>query len=897
MSWWSKLVRTIRPGRHNEEIEEELAYHLAMKERDGVDTRTARLRLGNPLRWKEETRAQGILTWLESLARDVRYGWRQLRRTPTVTLVVVLTLALGIGANSAIFSLVDAALLKRLPVKDAGSLRLIEWANHGFPDTLCTMITGETEGDRTQMQGSSIAPRIYRELARQQSGFSSLIGFSDGGPVSATVKGRPAERLNLQYVSVNFFQGLGVSPHIGRTFLEDEDRVGHAGVVLISDRLWRSHFGGREDVLGQVLRVNNVPVQIIGVAPRGFFGVKIGGWEDLYAPLAAEPTLSPQARLDPAFGATDSYWWVRMLGRVKPAAGESQAIQQLSALFQRFVVPEGLSIGKDKVPKLIAFNGGRGLNALDAGKTQALWIMVLLAGLILLIICANIGNLLLARTVARRRESAVRLALGAPRHRLFRQHFVESLTLAMIGGVAGSLLSYCLTRAIQYAMQADLRVGDFDLSVDIRILLFTLLVSFATALLFGLAPAWQLTATTVHDALKASSRTVTPGRLTLPRLLVMLQIGLSFTVLLAAGLLDRSLAKLKAVNLGFNSNNLVYVSLDPWSAGYNPQQVHEYTEHLRPLLAEIPGVIRLAIIEERPLSGAANASPVNAQGEPASEAASHVVMINGVSDGLFETLGIPLSAGRLFQASDMKPESDSVIVDENFAKTFYPHQNPIGQQFGKLRRIVGVVKNSRYNSLRDAALPTVFLPDDVTSRPGWPVTFAIRSGVDARYLAPAIRKIAAGIDPAVPVTEIKSQTALIDNLLLFERLLSLLSSAFGALALLLSAIGLIGLLAYTVARRTNEIGVRMAVGASRGDVIQLVLKDSLLLVVAGIAIGLPGAFFLGKYLKHVLFDLQVTDPATALLSLAVLVAIAGIASWIPAWRAARIDPMGALREE
>ncbi len=904
MSWWSKLVRTVRPGHHNEEIEEELAYHLAMKEREGLDARTARLRLGNPARLKEETRAQGIITWLESALRDVSYGCRQLLRTPTVTLVVVLTLALGIGANSAIFSLVDAALLKTLPVKDAASLRLIEWTtNYGWPETLCNSLTGDTSGNPiSKIRGSSIAPRIYRELARQQSGFGSLIGFSDGDVVAVSIEGRPAEQLSLQYVSANFFQGLGVAPRLGRTFSAEEDRVGQAALVVISDRLWRSHFGARASVLGQVLRVNNVPVQIIGVAPHGFFGVKIGVWEDLYAPLAAQVALSPRVRLDRSLGEADNYWWVRMLARANLGVGEPQAIQQLSTLFQRLAAPEGLHIEKVKIPQLIASDGERGFDPMDTDHRRALWIIMLLVGLILLIVCANVANLLLARSLARRRESAVCLALGAARLRLLRQYLIESLTLAAIGGLAGLCLSYVLAQAIQSFVETDLHIGEFDLAVDARMLVFTLLVSLATALLFGLAPAWQLTRATVHDALKANSRNLTSGRLALPRLLVAIQIGVSFIILIAAGLLGRSLTKLKTVNIGFNRENLVYASFDPWSAGYGPDQVHQYAERLGLRLQRIPGISRLGMIEERPLSGGANATPINIPGTPYKHDAASLALVNHVGNGLFETLGIPLLAGRVFDNGDMRSESDSVVVDELFVRTFYPHRNPVGQQFGtgpkptKQFRIIGIVRNSRYYDLRKAE-PIMFQPLFAGDRPGWPITFAIRSATDTRQLGPDIRKIAAEIDPSVPVTEIKTQTALIDDRLLFERLLSLLSEAFGTLALVLSAIGLTGLLAYTVARRTNEIGLRMAIGASRKDVIRLVLKDSLLLVVAGVAVGLPGAVFLGRYLKHALFDLPATDPATAGFALAVLVGIAAIASWIPAWRAARIDPMGALREE
>src|SRR6185437_8755191 len=337
MSLWSRLSRTFRSETHTQEIEEELQYHLAMKEQEGCDPRAARVRFGNPSRLKEDTRAQGILVWLESLLRDVRYGLRQLRRAPILTLVVVFSLALGIGANSAIFSLVDAALLKPLPVRNPQSLRLIEWStSQGWPGDLCHMLTGDTSGTHNgPLRGSSIAPRIYRELAARQQGFASLIGFSDPDDAGVAFGPGPAEQFQLEYVSANFFRGLSVSPGLGRAFSAADDRIGQPPLVVISDRLWRSRFASREDVLGRTLRINNVPVQIIGVAPRGFFGVRIGEWVDLYAPLSAQWALSPRVKLDPLLREGDTYWWVRLMGRLKPGVDEQQAIRQVSVLFQR----------------------------------------------------------------------------------------------------------------------------------------------------------------------------------------------------------------------------------------------------------------------------------------------------------------------------------------------------------------------------------------------------------------------------------------------------------------------------------------------------------------------------------------------------------------------------------
>ncbi|HLH01521.1 MAG TPA: ABC transporter permease [Bryobacteraceae bacterium] len=905
MSLWSRLRRTFRPEQHSREIEEELAYHLAMKEQDAAGARAARVRFGNRTKLREETRAQDVLMWLESLTRDVRYGLRQIGRNRGLSAVVILSLALGIGANSAIFSIVDAALLKPLPVKDPQTLRAIWWKNHGWPDPLCTMMNGDSEGDfNTAMRGSSVSVRAYHELAKEPGGFTAIVGAGDPGKVSVTSGRRPAERFSLQYVSANFFRELGVEPRLGRSFRDSEDRSGAAPVVVISDRFWRGYFGGRTDVLGQVLRVNNVPVEVIGVAPEHFFGVQVGEWVDLYAPLSAQVLLDPRDRLNADLGEKDTYWWVRLIGRLAPGMSEAQAVGMLSARFQHAVAPAGIRVDQKKVPKLFSLPGARGFAAFGGDDGRALWVLLLLVGLVLLIVCANVANLLLSRAVARQRESAVCLALGAARFRLLRQYLIESMLLAFAGGALGLLLSRVLADGVHSFIRANLGIGGFDLHTDWRILLFTMLVSVLTALLFGSAPALQLMRASINDVLKAGSRTVLSGRLRLPRMLVAIEVALGFVVLAGAGLLTRSLVNLEHVDIGFDRQNLIYVSIDPWAAGYQSGQVKQYVERLRAQVAELPGVRRVAIIQSRPFSGSMNMTTVNAPGLPFARDQEHSALLNMVSDGLFETMGIPLIAGTTFKPADLKPDSGAVIVDEQFAKHFFPGRNPIGQRFGESGpaldpkfRIVGVVKNNRYNSLRESARPTFYQPLSVGMNPGAQINLVLRTGLPESKIAPEIYRAAAQVDRAVPVTEIKTQNALIDHLLLMERLLSILSAAFGALALLLCAIGLAGLLAYTVARRTNEIGVRMALGASARQVIGFVVRQCFGLVVLGVVIGVPGAFLLGRALRNSLFGLTAADPVSLGLSLAALLVCAGLAAWLPSLRAARIDPMSALREE
>ncbi len=902
-SWFGSRAREHDLQR---ELRSDLESEAAEQEAKGLPPDEARYAarraFGNPTMVSEQVRDVWGWTAVEQWLRDIKYGLRQMRKGPLFSVVLVLSLALGIGANSAIFSLVDAALLRALPVPDAQALRLIEWRNHGFPGELCNMMTGDSKGDESGMQGSSVSSRVYRELAQQQHGFASLIGFSDASMAAVAMNKQAAEQFRLQYVSANFFSGLGVPLQVGQPFSWREDRAGQPPVVILSDRFWRKRFAGRPDVVGQVLRVNNVPVEVAGVAGAGFFGLQIGEWVDLYAPLAAQAALSPESKLDRSFSDTDLYWWVRMMGRLRPEVTEAQARAELAALFKRLVVPAGVHVESEKVPKLIALPGQRGVDPMRADESRALWILFLLVGLILLIVCANVANLLLSRAVVRQRESAVCLALGAGRFRLFRQYLTESVMLAGAGGGAGLLLGYLLAQALHAFIRADMNIGGFDLHLSGQVLGFTCAVSLATAVVFGVAPAYMLTRASVNDALKANSRTVAGGRLRMPRLLVIAQIALSFAVLVAAGLLNRSLANLRRVDLGFNRANLVYVSVNPWSAGYAVEQVRGYVERMRGALASVPGVWRVATVELRPLSGDLVASTVNVPGR--SYRQTDTASVNEVGEGFFETLGIPLLAGRTFEARDMNKSSNAVIVDEQFARQFYGGRMPVGEQFGtsgpaltEPYRIVGVVKQSRANSVREAKYPAMFRPSATASHPGGRVTFVLRTGLEAGQVARAFRRVSATIDPAIPVIAIETQTQLVNALLRSERLLSVFSGAFGLVALILSSTGLFGLLAYMVARRRNEIGVRIALGASRHHVAAMVTRDAFVLLTLGLAAGLPGAVVIGQMLKHTLFNLHPLDPITGLLGLATMAAIAGLSSWIPARRAARIDPMAALRQD
>jgi predicted permease len=826
-------------------------------------------------------------------------------------LTIVLSLAIGIGANTAIFTLVDAALLKPLPVSDPDSLRVIEWTNGGFPEGIRNVNGDYRPIGGGRVQASSVSANAYRQLARDQTTFEALVGAADPSPVAIAVDSVPAEQVSVQHVSSNFFQGLGVAPALGRPFRPDEDAVGTEPVVILSHRFWLHRFGGNGNVLDRMVRINNTPARIVGVAPPRFFGLRAGEWVDIYAPLAARVAFRLQTDTNHR-SEDDGDWWVRQMGRLKRGVSETAARTQIAGIFRGLAVPEGVTIEPRKIPELITLPGRRGFNAVNPRDANALWILMLLVCVLLFMVCANVANLLLSRSVVRERESTVRIALGAGRSRLFRQHLIESGVFALLGGAVGIALGYTLAQAIHRLIESgrDASSG-FDLHPDMRVLGYTAAMSMLTAILFGLAPAIASTRSGLNGTLKAQSRSIMANRGTfwarLPRALVSIQIALCLTTLVAAGLLGRSLGNLKLVDIGFDREHLAYATVTPGQAGYQGDRMAQYVERVRQELGRLPGVLGVSPVQVRPLSGNGNVSSAFLPGksyhvEKGAVSAAEGVNRNMVGDGFFETVRIPLLMGRAFNRDDMRSGSDAAVVDEMFARRYFPGEDPIGRRFGTKvtettrYRIIGVVGTSRYNSLHSDMRPVVYEPW-VPREMRYAIHFAIRTSMDSGRLSEAVRKAVASVDPAVPLTEFHTQAALIDRLLRTERLLGFLSGAFSLLALSLATIGLGGLLAYAVARRTSEIGLRMALGATGEDVIRMVLRDSVLMVGAGIAIGLPCAWATARLLKTALFGLDPLDLQAAGFSLLVLIVGALIAGCVPAYRAANIDPMSALREE
>jgi predicted permease len=864
---------------------------------------------------REAVRAARVLHWPESIWQDIRYGLRQFRRAPGLFLAVLASLAIGLGSNVAIFSLIDAAVLRPLPVAEPDQLVQLEWRNDGMPAGVDFLLRGPTQTDGG-LQAAMVSEPFFRRFAAEQTAFASLIGVvgtADEVAIS-TSPGAPAQEVRRHYVSGNFFDGLGVPPVVGRSFVEEEDRPGAEAAIVVSHRFWSSRLGGDPEAIGRLVRINDEPARIVGVAPAGFFGLNRGEWIDVYQPLATHPFYQPEG---PPL--SRNYWSVNMMARVAPDRSGSAAAAQMTPLF-RSLVAEASGMEIEEELELVALPGGGGLywrqGALES-MSQALWILMLLVGALLLIVCANVANLLLARSERRRRESAVRLALGAGRRRLVRQHLVESGMLAVIGGAAGLGLGTLLARSIHTLFQAGQGSGDaFAVLLDGRVSAYATAISMLTALIFGLAPAWTAARSKVNDALKIQSRSVLGGGLRVPRILVSVQFALSFAALVAAGLLGRSLGNLYATDLGFDAGQLSYATVHPNQAGVDRGP---FMERLEQEIAAIPGVLAVAPLLTRPLDGGASGSFVRSPGGPPTALAEGIRNPEALTSvvwggpGFIEVLGIPLLTGRALEVRDQcrptgGPASEagagrpvcSVLVDERFAEVFFPGETPVGQRFetpGSTPafdyEIVGLTANARFGGLRDAS-PTMYR----LGVAGLPLDhFAIRAQIDSGDLAAAVQQAVARVNPAVPLAEFHTQSGLIDRLLRTERLLALVSGGFSLAALLLAAVGLGGMMAYAVARRTNEIGIRMAMGASGREVRHMVFGDSLRMVGVGVFVGVPLAWGVGQYLESQLFGLDPIDPTTAAAALAALVAIAAVAALIPARRASRVDPLIALREE
>lgn len=845
-----------------------------------------------------------------SLVQDLRYGVRMLLKSKAFTAVAVLSLALGIGANTALFSLVDAVLLKMLPVKRPNELVLFNWLSG--PRGMSRRIDGNITTDPvTGMRSStSFSYLTFQRIRDHNETLSGLFAFAPFEQLNVNVDG-VAEVAGGQLVTGGYHDALGVQAMLGSTIRPGDDDDGADPVVVITHRYWERRFARDPEVIGKKINVNNVTFTIIGVTPPEFFGtLQVGESSDLTIPMSLESQLRPRSQsLRQAW-----FWWVRIMGRLKPGVAAEQARANLEGQFQQSA-REGWEAGLAQfpgqgqaqspqprdVPSLRVASGSQGLNELRSAYSQPLTILVIVVGVVLLIACANVANLLLSRAASRQKEIAVRLALGASRWRLVRQLLTESGLLAILGGVVGVIFAYWgkdVLLALRPWGGGELVLY---LKLDLRVLGFTIGVSAITGLLFGLAPALRATRVDLTPGLKDNARSLVGGsRSLLTKSLIVTQVAMSLVLLIGAGLFVSTLRNLQAVDVGFNRENLLLFRVDPRLSGYSGLQIANLYSRITERIEAVPGV-RSATISRHPLlSGNRRTSSLSVQG--ASEEASEAVYVNLVSASFFETMELPIVVGRGLSPRDDERAPKVAVINQTMARKYFGEDNPVGRRFGfggpeeadKIE-IVGVARDAKYTSLRQETPATAYTPY-LQETPGQ-MNFAVRTAGDVRALVPSIQEAVRDVDSNLPMFDVKTQSQQSDESVTGERLFATLSSFFGLVALVLACIGLYGVMSYGVARRTNEIGIRMALGATTLGVTRMVMRETMQVVGIGVAIGLGAAVATTRLVAAMLFGLAPTDPLMISFAVLLMIAVAAVAGYIPARRASKVDPMIALRYE
>ena len=874
------LRRDRAEARLDEELQAFIETAAAEKVRDGIPPdearRLARLELGGVEQVKEQVRTGRHGHLIDETGRDLRYAVRMFARTPGFTLVVLLTLALGIGATTAMFSLIDALMLRALPVGNPRELQLL------------TLRERTSLGERGE---DSFSVQIARALADQRDIFAGAAGFTGqsfevGAPGGAT-------RVTGALVTGGFFDTLGLSPAAGRLLARDDDVAGAPLVAVISDGYWNKQFGRSPSAIGQTVVLNDVPATIVGVTPPGFVGVDVGAITDITIVVATMPQLhrSVPDLMGPGV------FWLRVLARPAPGLSAAQAAARLNgrwpALADGLISPKWSAARRQAMAQsqFVFESGAAGWSPLRQSYGKPLAVLMALAAFVLLIACANVASLLLARAATRMREMSVRLAIGASRGRIVRQLVIEGTLLSSAGAGLGIAVAWASGRFLVDLMSTGSNRLEFDMTPNSHVLMVSAALAVATGVVFGVAPAFHARQKQPALGFRGDERTATRRSRLLP-FLVIGQVALSLVLLAGAGLFVRSLMNLQRLNPGFSANGVYVVALDG-----NPSPT---PTRMADIARAVPGVMAAAPTTHTPLDGGSWTEAIVPAGQPLPEADNtHVI---GVGAGFLQALQIPLAAGRVFSDRDMTDGGAVAVVNARYAGRAFSKQNPVGQRIvgtlfgqGADMEIIGVVGNTKAENLREPPPPIVYVPYPRFGGRLAP-SLAIRASGSAGVVAESIRRALQAQEPSWPI-QVNMLSSQVSGTLVQEGMLATLATGFGALALALCAVGLYGLLAYSVAQRSKEIGIRMALGAHSGRIVSEVMMNACRLVAIGLAIGVPVAWLASRSLQPMLFELKPTDPLVMLAAVALLVAAALVASVLPARRASRVDPLTALRHE
>ena len=936
-----------RRERMVKDLEQDIRDHIETETQDNIargmspeDAHYAAMRkFGNVTRYTEETREVWSFVWLEQLLQDARYAIRTLTHSPGFAAIVIITLALGIGANTAIFSFIDGILLRSLPVKDPQQLVVFSWSAHARPK-----LTGHSGyGDCLNLnRDCSFSIPFFKTLRTHTDTFSGMAAFA--GPLDYDFSGGgPARMAQGQYVSGDFFSTLGVNTIMGRPLGMPDDSPSAPPAIVLSYAYWQRAFGGERSVVGRMVRLNNISSVIVGVAEPRFTNLTPGNPVDFFMPFSVADRIRSEHWGHGDRISDPSVWWSVIVGRLKPGVSLAQAQAAATTMFVNETTHGATPLlNEADAPAVKLLPAAQGLDGETSEIAPMFYLLMFAVGLILLIACANVAGLMLARSATRQREMAVRLALGAGRARIMRQLLTESVLLSLVGGTLGVFLSLWGIKAITALFSSGYEAFPFVIAPDWRVLLFTVGVTFAAGILFGLAPALRGARIDLTPGLKETASSLPGGAahsgrwFRLGSALVVAQVALSIVVLVGAGLLVRTLRNLHNLNPGFDTRSILLFGVNPAAAEYTDQKTAQLYTDLQQRFASLPGVISASYSADALLSGNHSSDNVHLDGAPPKSNVSTEWL--AVGPDFFSTMRIPLLAGRTFTPADFASAAATnatvtaaadasakvagsagplnvnpseaqaapapVIINEAFARQFFPNQDPVGKHMGNPQEdepavgpqpgylIVGIAGNTKYNSLRSAIEPTTYLPQVSNS-----AHFELRTAADPTALIPVVREVVSRVDNNLPLFNVRTQTEQIEQMLFLDRLMSEISSAFALLALVLACIGLYGLLSYEVARRTRELGIRMALGAQRRDLLRLVVGKGILLVLIGAAIGIAAAIGLTRFMSTILYGVHADDPLTFAGVVILLTLVALAACYIPARRAMRVDPIVALRYE